>query len=151
MIKIPPNKNSIEKRALEEYKIICTDNKIQYTHDFDAEYVAFDWVDLTCKSCFYTLGYNVQTNVFDTDDILDCPEIAFLLEKRPLKRFKLLRKEDESGVSGTGYVAEGIQFSNGKCILSWLTRVTSLGVYDTVEQLEHIHGHGGKTIVEWID
>lgn len=35
-----------------------------------------------------------------------------------MKRFHLVRKEDASGVSGTGHVAEGIMFSDGKVVIS---------------------------------
>lgn len=67
-----------------------------------------------------------------------------------MKLFQLKRLEDESGVSGTGIVAEGVQFSNGKCSLSWLTKFTSVTVYDDIESLVAIHGHNGKTILEWL-
>ena len=67
------------------------------------------------------------------------------------RRFVLLRHKDESGVSGTGIVAEGIQFSNGKCALSWLTDFTSVAIYDDVRELLKIHGHSGYTEVQWID
>jgi hypothetical protein len=66
-----------------------------------------------------------------------------------MKTFKLLRKEDATGISGTGIVAEGVQFSNGKCALSWLTEFTSMAIYDDIGTLEKIHGHGGKTVIEW--
>lgn len=59
--------------------------------------------------------------------------------------FHLERDEDESGVSGTGVVAEGIVFSNGKVVMSWLTEHTSIAVYENMAHLEAIHGHGGKT------
>lgn len=68
-----------------------------------------------------------------------------------MRRFRLYRTEDQTGISGTGYVAEGVQFTNGKCVLSWLTSHTSLAVYDNLETLETIHGHGGRTRVDWID
>lgn len=61
--------------------------------------------------------------------------------------FHLERDEDETGVSGIGRVAEGIIFSNGKVVLSWLTEATSLAVYENMNHLETIHGHGGKTRV----
>jgi hypothetical protein len=64
-----------------------------------------------------------------------------------IKTFKLVRDEDESGVSGTGVVAEGVILSNGQCVLSWLTKHRSLGIYPTIQELENIHGHGGKTKV----
>jgi hypothetical protein len=66
-----------------------------------------------------------------------------------MRLFTLYRQEDESGVSGTGVVAEGVEFSNGKCALSWLTEHTSVAVYDNIETLTSIHGHNGKTRVMW--
>jgi hypothetical protein len=64
-------------------------------------------------------------------------------------RFHLHRREDESGVSGTGVVAEGAQFSDGRCVLHWLTAVSSIAIYDSIDDLVAIHGHGGKTTVIW--
>ena len=61
--------------------------------------------------------------------------------------FWLFRKEDVSGQSGEGYVAEGVIFHNGRCVMSWLTVPSSVGVYESIEILEQIHGHGGKTEV----
>ena len=68
-----------------------------------------------------------------------------------IRRFRLKRIEDETGMSGTGYVAEGIQFSNGTCVIRWLTATSSIGVYHSHPDMIHIHGHGGKTVIEWID
>lgn len=64
-----------------------------------------------------------------------------------MKQFYLLRLEDESGVSGTGRVAEGVIFSNGRCALNWLTAYESQAIYPSIDELEAIHGHGGKTKV----
>jgi hypothetical protein len=64
-----------------------------------------------------------------------------------MKKFHLLRTEDESGVSGTGVVAEGVIFENGTCALSWLTKYSSFGFYPNMEVLKAIHGHHGKTKV----
>lgn len=68
-----------------------------------------------------------------------------------MRRFVLERDVDESGVSGTGTVAEGVMFSNGKCALSWLTEHTSVAVYDDITTLVAIHGHDGKTVAIWVD
>jgi hypothetical protein len=68
-----------------------------------------------------------------------------------MRRFLLIRIEDVSGVSGTGRVAEGVLFSTGKCVLSWVTEFRSVAVYDNIEELNAIHGHNGRTRVEWID
>lgn len=67
------------------------------------------------------------------------------------RRFFLKRKQDISGVSGVGYVAEGIQFSDGTCVLKWTTETSSMGIYHSHVELIHIHGHGNATEIEWID
>jgi len=64
-----------------------------------------------------------------------------------MKTFHLLRTEDESGVSGTGIIAEGSMDHNGTCFLSWLTKYQSWGIYPSLEVLVAIHGHGGATKV----
>jgi hypothetical protein len=66
-------------------------------------------------------------------------------------KFVLVRYEDATGVSGTGVVAEGVQFSTGKCVLAWLTRFESLCIYDSIDDIRRIHGHDGKTHVSWLD
>lgn len=68
-----------------------------------------------------------------------------------IRRFHLRRLEDESGVSGTGIVAIGAQFPSGKCVMEWQTALSSVALYDSIETLEQIHGHGGKTLVEWAE
>ncbi len=67
------------------------------------------------------------------------------------RRFILCREEDVSGVSGTGKVAEGIQFSSNKCVISWISATPSIEVYDSIDEIKRIHGHNGKTDVRWID
>ena len=68
-----------------------------------------------------------------------------------VRRFHLLRDIDETGISGTGRVAEGVQFSDGMCALRWCTEVPSTGAYRNIEDLVAIHGHSGKTRVVWLD
>lgn len=64
-----------------------------------------------------------------------------------MKLFELRRIEDETGVSGTGTVAQGVIFDNGKVSMAWLTTYPSVSVYDSIEDVILIHGHGGKTRV----
>lgn len=64
-----------------------------------------------------------------------------------MRTFRLERVIDESGVSGTGIVAQGVEFDDGSCALRWLTKHRSTAVYDSATTLEKIHGHGGKTLV----
>lgn len=68
-----------------------------------------------------------------------------------MRRFVFNRKEDVSGVSGTGIVLEGVQFSNGKVVTCWLTETCSVVYFDNIEDALRIHGHDGKTVVEWVD
>lgn len=72
------------------------------------------------------------------------------MTKTKMRPFILVREEDESGVSGTGIVAEGVEFSNGKCALGWRTAVRSVAIYDNIKELEAIHGHDGKTTIKWL-
>jgi hypothetical protein len=68
-----------------------------------------------------------------------------------MKTFKLYRIVDDSGVSGCGVVAQGVQFDNGKCALSWCskTNINSVTVYDSISDLDKIHSHGNHTRVVW--
>lgn len=62
-----------------------------------------------------------------------------------MQTFVLDRVVDETGVSGTGVVAEGVIFSNGWVALTWLTETTSVVFYPNIQAVQKIHGHGGKT------
>lgn len=68
-----------------------------------------------------------------------------------MKTFVLDRLVDETGISGTGHVAEGVVFGNGKVAVGWqgLQGVPSVVVFDSVEDMEKIHGHNGLTKVVW--
>ena len=70
---------------------------------------------------------------------------------RACRRFELVRDEDETGVSGVGVVAYGVAFPDGTAVLRWDTKVNSTVFYDSITDLEAIHGHGGKTRVAWLD
>lgn len=67
-----------------------------------------------------------------------------------MRLFKLVRNEDETGVSGTGEVAGGIVWPDGKVAMRWFTDTASTAFYDSIECVEEIHGHGGKTQVEFL-
>lgn len=66
-----------------------------------------------------------------------------------MRTFHLDRKVDMSMVSGTGRVAEGVEFSDGQCIIHWLTKMHSIGIYENVQTLIDVHGHEGQTVVTW--
>lgn len=68
-----------------------------------------------------------------------------------MRRFRLNRLVDVSGVSGTGVVALGVLLSDGKVVLHWQQSDGAIGTYPSMEAVERIHGHEGATVVEWID
>lgn len=68
-----------------------------------------------------------------------------------MRNFNLVRDIDVSGVSGTGLVAQGTVFDNGKVAMCWLTDTSSIAVYDELAHVAIIHGHNGATYIEWAD
>lgn len=71
--------------------------------------------------------------------------------KTRMRRFKIYRNTDLSGVSGTGLVAEGCEMSNGRVFMQWLTPFQSISFFDSIKALEIVHGHEGATGIHWID
>lgn len=68
-----------------------------------------------------------------------------------MRRFLLRREEDVSGTSGTGVVAEGIEFSNGQVAVHWISQLESVNVYANQKVTNQLHGHDGRTTIEWLD
>lgn len=68
-----------------------------------------------------------------------------------MRRFHLQRDIDSTGVSGTGVVAEGVEFSCGRVALTWMSCYGAVNVYDCMAVVEHLHGHQGNTKVVWDD
>ena len=66
-----------------------------------------------------------------------------------IRPFYLYRLVDQSGVSGTGIVAIGVVLPSGKAVLEWRSRWKTLTVFESVEQVLQIHGHGGRTQLQW--
>jgi hypothetical protein len=69
------------------------------------------------------------------------------------RAFHLARDIDESGISGTGIVAEGVEFSDGTVALRWMSEwPTSVVFHDRgVASVAAIHGHRGLTRIVWED
>jgi len=82
------------------------------------------------------------------------------LEKSP-RMFHIIRNSDESGVSGTGRVLDGVLFPNGKVVVQWRTDLdplkagfSSMTIFDSFTAFEtiHISSHPtNKTEVIWED
>lgn len=76
--------------------------------------------------------------------------------------FTLHRQDDETGVSGTGVVAWGVEWPDGSVSLRWLGATPSFVNYEGMpddselkrmgaKHAEQVHGHHGKTIINWRD
>ena len=70
-----------------------------------------------------------------------------------MRRFKLIRDKDLSGLSGTGHVADGVEFDDGCVVMRWRTEwPTSVVFHDRgIESVTLVHGHNGASHIEWID
>ena len=62
--------------------------------------------------------------------------------------FTLIRTSDESGISGTGRVLDGIVFHTGQVVVCWRSDLqteepgfSSLAIYPSWEAFLHIHVH----------
>lgn len=69
----------------------------------------------------------------------------------PARRFELHRHEDATGVSGTGIVASGLCWPDGRAALRWHTNLRSTTAYESMADVEAIHGHDGRTRIVWVD
>ena len=78
------------------------------------------------------------------------------------RRFKLLRHEDNTGTSGEGVVAYGVEYCDGAVHMQWNNEhnddldtdtngVAFKPAPDGVEATREVHGHGGRTEVVYID
>lgn len=68
-----------------------------------------------------------------------------------MRTFILERDEDVTGVSGTGTVAEGVEFTDGSVVLKWIVGEHRSTVHwSNMGDVEVIHGHDGRTRVVFI-
>jgi hypothetical protein len=67
------------------------------------------------------------------------------------RKFVLIRSHDVTGVSGTGVIADGVQFTDGTVTLRWRGDTASTITYASADDALKVHGHGGHTRIMWID
>lgn len=67
------------------------------------------------------------------------------------RRFVLIRSKDITGVSGTGVVADGVEFPSGSTVVAWRGEHSSTVIWASIEDAMYVHGHGGATKVHWLD
>lgn len=65
-----------------------------------------------------------------------------------MKLFHLERQIDDSGISGVGRVAEGVEFSDGTTAIRWTVGThRSTGLYQSLDDVLAVHGHNGHTLI----
>ena len=70
------------------------------------------------------------------------------------RRFELHRDDDVTGVSGTGVVAEGIEFTDRRRGAALAQPVAVVGRVPRAwawSRSSAVHGHGGQTRIVWLD
>ena len=53
-----------------------------------------------------------------------------------MRTFRLIRHEDVAGVSGTGHVADGVQFEDGTAVVQWRGKFTTTTVHKSLESVQ---------------
>lgn len=70
-----------------------------------------------------------------------------------MRRFYLNRMEDQTGVSRTGRVLEGVLTQSGKVFVEWRPPHSTMGIYNSFEEFKiiHVDCHPSCNEVVWID
>jgi hypothetical protein len=55
------------------------------------------------------------------------------------KLFKMIRKHDTSGVSGTGHVLTGVIFDDGSVVVRWHSKTSSIGIWKSFDDFLAVH------------
>ncbi len=91
-----------------------------------------------------------QAQYFLQESLRQAVEQSTLEMEEHCRPFYLLRQEDTSGVSGLGIVADGVTFPDGVTVLHWRADGGSTTFYASLEGLESVHGHSGRTKIIFI-
>jgi len=93
----------------------------------------------------------VQT---DAEELI--PKPSAKLAPRGIETFTVCRQQDESGISGTGVVIEGVEYATGQVVLHWLSPAPrgSIAIFESLEDFKRVHVNPhptNKTIITWSD
>ncbi|MEW1867014.1 hypothetical protein AB0420_02250 [Streptomyces caelestis] len=73
-------------------------------------------------------------------------------EQHAPRRFVLRRRQDISGISGLGDVADGVLWPDGTSSVRWRGEHPSVVFWDRGRvSVEFVHGHQGATEIVWLD
>lgn len=61
-----------------------------------------------------------------------------------------LRRYDED-VDDSVIVAEGVEFTDRRCVMTWLTGINSIVIYNNVDEIRNIYirNHNSTTLIIW--
>ena len=84
------------------------------------------------------------------------PKAPPKLAAEGIKTFTVARQSDQTGVSGTGVVIEGVVLATGQCIVHWLYPPPrgGIAIFDSMNDFirVHIQPHpGNKSIITYQD
>lgn len=97
-------------------------------------------------------GQLAAAGIRPDDEAIDDGDLLEKLDaSEAVRMFTLERREDDTGVSGTGDVAKGILFEDGSCVIRWRGQNASWTIFESMNKLLGVHGHGGKTVVRFSD
>lgn len=68
-----------------------------------------------------------------------------------MTEYILQRYADRSGVSGIGTVADIYEAPDGAVAIRWRGEHPAWGIWPDIRDLEAIHGHGGDSIVQYLE
>lgn len=96
-----------------------------------------------------------KSSVDMTDDEL-LPKAPPKLAARGIRTFTVARRADETGVSGTGVVIEGVTLATGQCIVHWLYPPPrgGIAIFDSMNDFIRVHigpHPANKTIITYQD
>lgn len=78
---------------------------------------------------------------------------TFSNSSNPPRRFYMERIKDETGVSRTGRVLEGVLWQNGEVTVQWRPPLSTFGFYHSLKEFETIHVdcHPSCNVIRWLD
>jgi hypothetical protein len=65
--------------------------------------------------------------------------------------FVLNRSEDKTGLSGTGIVADGVLFPNGKVVVCWRGDKSSIVIWNNIDEMKKVSCTHSTTSLIWDD
>lgn len=78
---------------------------------------------------------------------------GFKEDGKPMRRFYLRRMKDETGVSRTGRVLEGVLCQDGKVFTQWRPPHSTMGIYNSLDEFItiHVRAHPSCSEIVWVD